>query len=199
LCWAEVPARVISQAFTTKGIKIYTGAEALVKITGCVLVLASSVLLGFYYSLKDGYRIAELLEIKKALILLKAEIAYSTTIPEALLSISDRLEGAVSGFFRLAGSGLKEKSAGESSELWRKALKESSVFSHLVNEDIQCLERLGATLGGLGKTAQTDGADMAIMYIDAKTEELRKNEDKNKKLYRGVGVAGGLLITIFMI
>lgn len=170
----------------------------MVKIIGSILVLASSALLGIYYSLRDGYRITDLLELRKALILLKSEIAYSAALPEALSGISERLAGSVSEFFSLAGNKLTEKSAGESAIVWRSALKESLGNSYLINEDIECLERLGETLGGLGKTAQTDGADMAIMYIDAKINELRGSEEKNKKLYRNVGIAGGLLITIFM-
>jgi stage III sporulation protein AB len=183
----------------TRETGIYTEAGTLVKIMGCVLVIASSVLLGIYYSFRDGYRISDLLEIKKAFILLKSEISYSAALPEALWSISERLEGAASGFFKRAGGGLSEKSAGESAEIWRDALKESLSHSHLTADDLQCLERLGETLGGLGKTAQTDGIDMAITYVDGKINELRESEAKNKKLYRSVGIAGGLLITIFML
>ncbi|MDR1703788.1 MAG: stage III sporulation protein AB [Clostridiales bacterium] len=171
----------------------------MVKILGCVLVLASSVLLGIYYSFRDGYRMANLSEIRKALIILKSEITFSATLPEALLSISDRLEAGVSGFFLLAGTRLTEKPSEESAVIWRECLKEGLAHSYLVNEDIECLERLGETLGGLGKTAQEDGVDMAIMYIDSKVDELRGSEAKNKKLYRSVGAAGGLLITILMI
>ena len=59
------------------------------KVIGGILVLISSCVLGVYYSFKAEYRINDLLEIKKALLLLISEIEFNLSpIAEATKNIS---------------------------------------------------------------------------------------------------------------
>jgi len=65
--------------------------------------------------------------------------------------------------------------------------------------DIEQFMSLGSSLGYLDGEMQLNGIEMVISYIDMVTEELKVSSDKNKKMYRSLGVLGGILIVIVLL
>jgi len=171
-----------------------------VKFIGIALVLGACTVLGIYYSLKDGFRIADLTELKKALLLLKGEIEFShNPLPEAMLNIAERLNNRLAGFFKKLSAFLLDGKGTNVADVWKCTVKQEFHNLHFNGEDIQNTERLGETLGHISKHVQAEGLEMAVLYIDGQVERLRENEMKNKRLYRSAGTIFGILIVIILI
>jgi stage III sporulation protein AB len=156
--------------------------------------MAGSTGLGFYFSAKESFRVQDLLEFKKALLILSSEIEYMrSTLTEACANIAKRTGFGISGIFSHFSESLANGGGETAYQLWYAAMQTGKTF--LADEDRVVLEDFGKTLGYLDKQMQKNAIDYAVNYIDEKAASLQKQSDKNKRMYRSLGVIGGLLIT----
>lgn len=170
------------------------------KITGCILVVLSSSLFGFYYSNKMNFRIANLEEFRKALVLLKSQMQFSAmTLPESMKLISTHTDAALSLFFKYIADRLNEKKGEGIANIWNDALESSLGKTYLSDEDIDYFKSLGNALGSLDIQLQIDSINMTTDYINSKIELLSGENQKNKKMYASLGVLGGILIAVIFI
>lgn len=172
----------------------------LLKFLGGVFVFISCSLLGLYYSFRESFRISDLSEMKKALLMLRAEIEFSHAgLPEALLDISCRTDLRIGEFFKFLHDRLNEKSGAEVSEIWNGAMSEKLTVTSLAPEDFEYLERFGKTLGYLDAKMQTESIEAVVSEIDDKIDLLNVRSAKNKRMYRSVGIISGILITVVLL
>jgi stage III sporulation protein AB len=161
--------------------------------------MAGSVGLGFYFSAKEGFRVQNLLEFKKALLILSSEIEYMrTTLSEACANIAKRTGNGISEVFANFSRLLAESEGETAYQLWLAAMDSGKDRIFLAAEDRVVLEDFGKTLGYLDKQMQKNAIDYAVSYIDEKSASLQKQSDKNKRMYQSLGVIGGLLITVVL-
>ena len=172
----------------------------LARVAGSIMVFTACAVLGLYYSLREGFRIADLTEMKKALLLLKGEIDFThSPLPEAMAHVSIRLQPKFTELFAQAGENMGMDHMMNASQAWKTALAAAHSGFHFNGEDMHSLNRLGETLGYLGKSTQAEGIDMTVLYIDSQIERLRESEARNQRLYRSAGIIFGLLIIIVLI
>jgi len=169
-----------------------------VRIIGMILTLAASGALGFYLASIGKFRQQELLEFKKALLILKSEIEYiAAPLPEAVTNIAGRTTAPVSDIFRQFAQSLKNNPEGETAyHLWLNAIEANKNKSFLKSADWEALEGFGKTLGYLDKQMQSDSIKFTIEYIDVEVAELQVNNEKNQRMYRGLGLIGGVLLLV---
>jgi len=131
--------------------------------------------------------------------ILSSEIEHMRApLPAACANIAKRTAKQVSELF-LNFSKLLEENAGETAyQLWMQALEGQKPHTHLADEDLDILEGFGKTLGYLDKQMQQSAIALAVQYIDEKTVGLLTQADKNKRMYRSLGVIGGLLLAIVL-
>jgi len=171
----------------------------LLRFAGALAIMLGSAGLGLYYSAREGFRIGELQELKKALLILSSEIEYMRApLNSACASIAKRTEGIISQLFASFAEALT-KSEGETAyRLWSVSLTGIKGKAFLAEEDISVLDGFGKTLGYLDKLMQQNAIDHTVAYIDEKTATLQTQGDKNKRMYRSLGVIMGLLITVVL-
>jgi stage III sporulation protein AB len=171
----------------------------ILQILGTILVMAGSIGMGIYFSAKENFRVQDLLEMKKALLILSSEIEFMrTTLCEACANISKRTSDGVSKIFENF-SRLLSKSDGETAyQLWLCAIRECENQIFFAAEDRTVLEDFGKTLGYLDKAMQKNAIEFAIAYIDEKSAALQTQSQKNTRMYRSLGVIGGLLVTVVL-
>ena len=170
----------------------------LAKILGIILVMAGSVGLGLYYSAKEGFRVADLLEFKKALLILSSEIEYMrSTLSEACANIAKRTGLGVSEIFADFSRLLADGEGETAYQLWLTAMQNSEK-TFLAAEDKTVFEDFGKTLGYLDKQMQKNAITYAVSYIDEKAATLQAQSDKNKRMYQSLGVIGGLMIAVVL-
>jgi stage III sporulation protein AB len=171
----------------------------LIRIIGTLLVMAGSIGFGIYFSAKENFRVQDLLEFKKALLILSSEIEYMrSTLAEACANISKRTSHGVSEIFAAFSESLATSEGETAYQLWLAAMQSNAQKIFLAAEDRIVLEDFGKTLGYLDKQMQKNAIDFTVKYIDEKAAALQKQSDKNKKMYRSLGVIGGLLITVVL-
>jgi len=172
----------------------------MIQIVGIILIMTACTTAGIYYANKPAFRIKDLKEIKKALIILHSEIEYTLTpLPVAIENISKRIDGHISKIFSDFVVLLKEKRNHDIGEIWLMSLEESKEKTYFMEEDLEYLISFGKTLGYLDKTLQVNSIALTIKYIEDKIEEITLVSLKNKKLYQTLGVLSGLLICIVLV
>ena len=171
----------------------------LLQIIGSLAVILGCTGLGLYYSSKEGFRISELLEFKKALLILSSEIEYMRTpLNIACANIAKRT-ALTAGTMFLHFAELFATDEGETAyQLWAAALDGIKAKSFLAAEDFSVLDGFGKTLGYLDKQMQQNAIDFAVSYIDEKVTAFQTASGKSKRMYRSLGIICGLLITVVL-
>ncbi len=168
------------------------------KIIGSACVMAASCTLGAYCSFKTEYRIDDLLEVKKALLLLTSEIEFNLApLAEAMKNVSLRIGQPFKKIFSQFSERLGKDDC-SASELWKDVLRQNFKSLYLESEDFESLVSFGQALGYLDKQQQNNNIGIMIDYIDNKISELLEKSQKNKKMFKSLGFFGGFVILIVL-
>jgi len=171
----------------------------LLRVIGSLAVLLGCTGLGLYYSSKEGFRISELLELKKALLILASEIEYMRTpLSIACANIAKRTENTTHALFHMFAESLANSEGQTAYQLWTEATTGIKAKSFMAEEDFSAIDSFGKTLGYLDKQMQQNAINYTSNYIDEKTTELQIRSNKSKRMYRSLGVICGLLITVIL-
>lgn len=172
----------------------------MVRITGCLVVILGTTLMGFKTADKIRQRYKSLMYLKKILIMLRAEIDYNQSeINEIFGELEKRTIGAFSSFF----GALFEETKGFYNQTigvyWNGAVDTNLIDMGFQNGDIQKIKELGENLGYLDKKMQLNNIDYTLDYIDRETNELGLNMDKNMKMWKMFGALAGVFVTIVLV
>ncbi|MFP4698411.1 MAG: hypothetical protein ACLFMO_06870 [Eubacteriales bacterium] len=170
------------------------------KIIGAIITITSSALIGLYFSKSLSFRLEDLKQLKKIMIMLRGEIKYSLSpLPEALEQISKRSHYPFKEFLQKVGEELKKYNGQDLQKIWEQEIDKTLLKTYLKKGDIAKLKQLGETLGYLDKEMQLNTIDM---YLEQLEEEIKYAIDHNSqtgKLYKNIGLLGGILIVIVFI
>lgn len=165
------------------------------KIILLISIVVSSTFLGILFSKKYSNREKELKEMKNALNIFKAKIKFTyEPIPNIFLEISNKIDGNVGKIFERASNRMKEENAGDA---WVKAYDD--VPNNLIEEDIVILKNLGRLLGQTDIEGQLSQIEVVTQFLDGQLENAKQEKIKNEKMYRTLGIVGGLTISIILI
>jgi len=168
-------------------------------IAGTIALIAGCTALGFYYAAQEGFRIQDLQEFKKALMILSSEIEHlRTPLPIACANIAKRTKTSISPIFAQFSKLLTENEGETAYQLWSQVLEDHKKRTYLALEDWDVLEGFGKTLGYLDKQMQQSAITVTVDYINDKTTSLQTQSDKNRRMYRSLGVIGGLLLVVLL-
>ena len=171
----------------------------LLRFIGALAVMLGCAGLGLYYSARESFRTGELQELKKALLILSSEIEYMRApLGVACASIAKRTDGIISGLFPTFAEKLISSEGETAYQLWAASLAGTKGKTFMAAEDLAVLDGFGKTLGYLDKLMQQNAIDYAVGYVDEKVSTLQAQGDKNKRMYRSLGVITGLLITVIL-
>ena len=171
----------------------------LLRIAGAVAVIGGCVGLGMYYAAKENYRMGELMEFKKALLILSSEIEYMRApLAVACANIAKRTHAVVGNLFSYFAESLVAGEGETAYQLWISAVESVKEKSYMAADDWDVVEGFGKTLGYLDKNMQQNAIEYTMNYIDSKTTELQLQGDKNKRMYRSLGIIAGLLVTVVL-
>ena len=168
-------------------------------IAGALALIVSCGALGFYFAALEGFRIRDLQEFKKALMILSSEIEHMRApLPMACANIAKRTREPVSSLF-LNFSALLADNVGETAyQLWTAALDQQKKRAYLAAEDWDVIEGFGKTLGYLDKQMQQSAITATVEYINEKTTSLQTQSEKSRRMYRSLGFIGGLLLVVVL-
>lgn len=172
----------------------------IMKIIGCILVIVSSASIGFFFSNEMKYRIDNLKELKKLILLLRGDIRYANTpLPEAIAAITRRQSGSYNDFFLYVSKKLGELSGQTFSEIWKEAVLLKLSDTSLTKKDKLQLAQLGENLGYLDKDMQMNTFDLFLSQLEEEIKDLSKTVKEKAYLYNTLGILAGVFIIIIMI
>lgn len=172
----------------------------MIRLAGSVLVLGATLWFGAYFAAKEKYRLQELAELERAILLLQSQIQYlSAPLPEVLESISWKTEGMIGEIFAQAGKMMAEREKGSAEEIWAEAWQKRRNRIFLTAEDLDVVLSFGKTLGYLDKAQQEGSIRLLLRYLEQALEQGEKRLEKNGRLYYGIGGLSGLLIIVTLL
>ena len=172
----------------------------LVRIIGMALAFGAAALAGIYCGNVDGYRVKDLADMKKALAILKSEIEFAhTPLPEALVSIGERMGGPVGGMFLMLSQRLGKARGTDAATLWEECVRHFAPQTYFNKEDTAQVIAFGRVLGYLDKGMQMANIAITADYITEKMAQINETRLKNKRMFQSLGVLGGLLVVIIFL
>lgn len=166
------------------------------KWIGIILMGVSVACLGFWMAYRLDKRLSEYRQLQKMLILLSGRMRLGENLTEAFDSCLAAGAGSWEPFLR----GVKERLMKREvlSEVWVQELKNARSNLHLEKEDYAVLETLGNDLQGqdlatcLGRLSQIQD------YFHAQQKMLEEASKEQVRLYRSIGVLGGILVVVVL-
>lgn len=172
----------------------------IIKIINSGIIILLSTIIGFKLAKRYTVRIQELSAMQGALSRLETEIQhYTSSLPEALLEIGKSVGGGTGNLFILTGQTLIEKKEYTVSEAWSLCLEKVKPELCFEQEDFYILRRFGSQLGKSDKEGQVRFIRLTMLQLQEEEKKARVIREKNDKMYRSLGLLGGLALTILLL
>lgn len=169
------------------------------KMVGIIFIVSASTLIGFSYSARLEQRLKDLRSLRLALGTLEREMVFlSNPLPHALHSAA-RVGGSISQIFKDCGDLLTSKKGYCAFEAWNESIEKNWFNTHLQSEDKEILLSLGNNLGTYDIQNQTESIKMITSQLEVQEKNAEEEIKKSSKMYKSLGVLGGLAISIVLI
>lgn len=171
----------------------------MLRVTGLLMILVGSAGLGFAKSRELSRRLQTLEQILQFVLLLKGEIRYgNTSLPDAFLLVGKKLPEELRGFLTELAADMQRRTGESLGEMFRRRGAAYPAFRCLEEEERARFFSLGDHLGYLDGEMQL--AQLSLYEGELKTavEGLREELPGKKKLFRSIGIFGGIFLVILV-
>ncbi len=167
------------------------------KWLGMGMILAGSAGFGVWYSLLYVRQWNNLLACRKAIMILRGEIAFGQSVlPQAFSRAASRVSGDVRRFLEHVVSAMDY--GGQLEQIWGQAL-ESEIGNAMGKEAREELRELGNMLGFLDLEMQLQSLDVYLKRLDLTIRECESERKNRTRLYPLLGTMAGILLCIILI
>lgn len=171
-----------------------------IKILGCLLIILSSTLMGFYYGKKYSSRFKNLIYMEQCIKILETEIVYGATpLPEALNNVYKKGNKTVSFIFEDIRINLLENKTGDVFYSFSRMVIPLKDKLNFKEEDIETFLSLGRVLGSSDRQDQEKNFKLISNQIMVLQNEAKIEKDKNEKMFKNLGILTGLAIVIILV
>lgn len=172
----------------------------MVQSIGICMILAVTTLTGAYFCLREKYRLQDLRELERAMVMLESQIRYlSVPLSEVLENISYQTSGQVGVLMQETAKAMAEKTGETADKIWETVWLQHLSHTYFSGEDYQSILRFGKTLGYLDQEQQKNSTDLFLTELRQKCGQLERRLEKNGRLYYSMGFLGGLLLVIVLL
>lgn len=169
------------------------------KLIGIVCIIAGSTGVGMSCAQDLELRIAELLQIRQWVILLKGELRYMhQPLPEAFLHLSEKAASPFREFFVKVGEDMVSRKGQSAENIWKQHLGTCVSGLHMTGKEIKELEKLGNVLGYLDVEMQINALDYYLEQLELSSTEAQEASRSRRKLYQYMGILGGVALSILI-
>lgn len=172
----------------------------MLKALGAVLVLTSATGLGFCFGQDLKKRFVELRLLKQLVYLLRGELKYTRTpLPEAFSHMAERMREPFSSFLYGVAKELEGMEGKTFETVWGEEIERKLSGTKLKKEDKEQLKALGEVLGYLDSEMQIHSLDLYLEQVNLAIAEAREAVETKQRLYRSLGVAGGIFLILLLL
>lgn len=172
----------------------------MIKIFGCMIVLITSTLAGFFYAEKFKNRVKELNEIEACIYQLRNEIIYThTPLVEALMSVADKTIEPLKSFFKIISSNLLERNFDSVYDAFKSGFKICSGDMNIIKGDKLIILNLSKSLGETDIDGQIAVFELTIENLKKQIKDAEEIMKKSVKMYRYLGFCVGAMLVIMLV
>ena len=166
-----------------------------VKYITLIFVFIITCLIGYFISKKYSNRVTELKQLQIALDILENKIKFTyEPLKDIFQQMDNMMDGNIANVFKEISKNLQKDNVEIS---FFKALEK--IKTNLLEEDVAILINLSKSLGKTDKEGQVSQIELADTFIKSQIKKAEKEEEKNSKLYKTLGVTVGLAFVIILI
>lgn len=171
-----------------------------VKLLGCAMVVAAGTGLGFSLAGRFCERPRQIGQLIGCLTALGSYISYATLpLPEALARAAGGLDAPVGDFLRQAAATMTDRGWLSPRDAIAEALAAGGRRLVWERQEREILLQLGTNLGMTGREEQQKYLAMVLEQLRRSELEALRIKDQNVKMYRYLGVCGGLAVAILLV
>lgn len=171
-----------------------------VKLLGSAMVIAAGAGLGFSLARRYNERPRQIGQLIGCLTALGSYVSYAALpLAEALNRSASGLNSPVGDFLHRAATDLAGRSCLSPREAFEAALATENGNLAWERPERETLLQLGANLGATGREEQQKYLAMVLEDLRRIEHEALRLRDQNVKMFRYLGVCGGLAITILLV
>ena len=149
---------------------------------------------------KEQFRIQQLRELIRSMEFLKGEISFArTTLPEAMEQLSGRIKPPFQTLFAKLAVELKQHPERGFEEILYEMLECEKETWDLQSDDVERFYQACSNLGYLDKEMQIHILERLIKEQEKIVEQLAGEIPQKIKLYRNLGILGGVFLVIVLI
>lgn len=172
----------------------------LFKIAGSLMVIVSCAFLGLVLSNDCKRRPQQLRELQSLLQMFENQITYlSDVIPEAFERISRVGSSETRIFFSETVEILKKEGAISASQAWEQAVRQNIKKTSLNLEDEEIIAAFGRMLGSSDLEGQVKNIRLTLGQLKLQEEKAEESRRNNEKMYRSLGILGGIAVVIVLL
>ena len=170
------------------------------KLFGALLVVVSSVTIGFLAAWRYGERPRQIRQLISCLSALQSHIHFSAVpLSEALCHAADGIDGPVSRMFKDAGAMLRTNPSLTPEEAIRIAQIREKGRLVFATAEQELVKLFTANLGMMNREEQSKNLYLIQEQLENVAREAQTKRDANMKICRYLGVCSGMAIIIMLI
>lgn len=169
-------------------------------LSGAVVIVGSSVYLGYTYVKYQETRLNRLVEFRNVLKALQSDIEYSSRpLSDACIMAGQRAGGYFGQLFEEYGRQIEEdKELDDPKALWKSKI---AIASKELNYDEtlkSIYESFVICLGILDRGSQLSNLNVTILDVETKMNTLREMNEKRLPVAMKLSVTGGLVLAMIL-
>ena len=170
----------------------------MLKFAGCILIFMSCAALGFMKASSYRDRRIELEDTLELIRMLDMEISYRRDpLAKTFGNVAAMKNCWFSHILRECAGAMKKQEPLEAA--WRRAIDENISACPLDQGDIAILKDIPTGLGKSDVQGQRNVIEPAVMRIQSHLTEAVEQEKKQGRMYRGIGIASGVVIAVMLL
>lgn len=163
------------------------------------MILCSTTAIGFRASEGIHIRAEQLRQLRRVMILIRGEVMYhKASVNEAMRSVGEKIEQPFAGILYTVAEEVEKKDGRMFGDIWKSAMQGLKSVA-LSQKDLRRLEKFGEDFGYMQKEMQISAFDLYIEELEQTICEAEKKKEENSRLYRTLGIMGGILIVIIIV
>lgn len=172
----------------------------MLKLIGGLAIIIATTSIGYVYSMVYEERVKQLRELQYALNILESEIVYSSTpICKALSAASENSTTFIGVMLKKMSELLEQRSVSSIYDAYVKVSKELKNQLYLEKEEKETIGSFVHSLGSADIEGQKKNFNITIKKLEGFEKRAEESRDKNSKLYRYIGLCGGVLIVLVLV
>lgn len=169
------------------------------KAAGVLLCISAGFLIGNYFSENIKKRYMALNNIRRMILQIIGEIEYTrSNISDIFYKLSKKQESPYREFMEYIHSET-EGTNGRLKDIWKRGVDGYFSQLKLTDKDLEMLEKLGNSMGSIGIRVEIENLELYIKEVDELLLNIREELANKTKLYRMLGLFGGMAIAIILI